>query len=147
MANKIFFPRTINYKGKGLIAKNTIDSEIIVVDKEGQKVESIEHNDQEYIPCIIGDTIIVTYTKKKISRKFKVVGIDVSEQFYVCEIVLSFEDNIELQLIEIQQLYEKNSITSSTVHQKADDLLVQLLYEKGYNRIADAYLKVTKFYD
>ena len=39
------------------------------------------------------------------------VGIDASEQFYVCEIVLSFEDNIELQLIEIQQLYEKNSNT------------------------------------
>ena len=56
---------------------------------------------------------------------------------------MTFEDNIELQLIEIQQLYEKNAITSSTVHQKADDLLVQLLYE----RIADAYIKVTKFYN
>ena len=147
MADKILFPRCINYKGQGLIAKNTLDTEITVVDHESKLIEVIKHNDQEYIPCKIGDTIIATYTKKKISRRFKVVGIDPSEQFYICENVLTFEDNIELQLIEIQQLYERNSITSATVHQKADDLLVQLLYEKGFERIADAYVKVTKFYE
>lgn len=147
MADKYYLPRVINYKGKGLIAKNTIDSEITVVDKNGVKIEPIEHNAQLYIPCNIGDTIIVTYTKKKISRRFKVIALDRTEQFFVCDIVLDLEETVELRLIEIQELYEKGTITSSTLHQKADDLLVELLYEKGYDRIADAFVKVTKFYD
>lgn len=147
MQRQIYIQRCVDYGGIGLVAKSTIDSEVIVVDKNGNRVEQVIHNGQEYLPCNIGDTIITTYTKKKYSTNFKVVGIDRSEQFYICEIVFSLEENIEMQLIELKNMVDKGSITVNKAHLKADDLLLSLLYEKGYNRIADAFTTLPKFYD
>lgn len=143
----IYIPRSINYEGTGLVAKNTIDSEITVVDKDGKDVNYIVHNGQKYIPCKIGDTIIIYYSKKKYSRSFKVIGIEHSEQFYVCELVLSFDENLEMQLIDIKNQVEKGIITTNQAHLKADDLIISLLYNKGLDRIADAYNAVPKYYE
>lgn len=143
----IFIPRSINYEGKGLITKCTIDSEFTVIDKDGKERQFVVHNGQKYVPCELGDTIIAYYSKKKYSRNFKVVGIDHSEQFFVCDLVLSFEDNIEMQLIDLKTQVDKGIITTNQAHLKADDLLVSLLYDKDLGRIADAFTRVPKYYD
>lgn len=147
MNGKIYMPRSINYEGRGLVTKCTIDSELTVVDKNGKEIPYVVHNGQKYVPCEIGDTIIAYYSKKKYSRNFKVVGIDHSEQFFVCELILSFEDNIEMQLIDLKTQAENGIITTNQAHLKADDLIISLLYNKGLDRIADAFTRVPKYYE
>lgn len=144
---QIFIPRHINYKDMGLVNKNTIDTEMLVVDINGKQIDSLMHNGQEYIPCKIGDTIICRYTKKEFTRNFKVVGLDRTEQFYICEPVYSKEDSVELELIELKAKVEKGEICPNKAHLKADDLLLELLNEKGFKRIVDAFVAIPKFYN
>lgn len=144
---QIFIPRHINYDQVGLVNKNTIDTELIVVDCNGKEVPPIVHNGQKYVPCKLGDTIITRYTKKEFVRSFKVVALDRTEQFYICEPVYSKEDMIELELIELKVKIESGELCHNKAHLKADDLLVQLLYEKGFDRIADAFVALPKFYN
>ena len=147
MNGQIYIPRSINYEGRGLVNKCTIDSELTVVDRDGKEIPYIVHNGQKYVPCEIGCTIIVYYSKKKYSRNFKVVGVDHSEQFFVCDLVLSFEDNIEMQLIDLKTQTDNGIINTNQAHLKADDLIISLLYNKGLDRIADAFTRVPKYYE
>lgn len=144
---RFLIPRHINYQDKGLVNKNTIDTEMIVVDPSGKEVDSVMHNGQMYIPCNIGDTIITRYTKKDFTRNFKVVDIEESGQFYICEPVYNKEDLVELELRELITEVKNGAITVNKAHLKADDLLVGLLYHLKLNRIADAFVELPKFYD
>lgn len=145
--NDILIPRCISPEGKGLIIKSCIDSTSTVINSNGEIVQPEQHNGMDYLPCNVGDAIVVYYENKKYSRNFKIVGIDKSEQFFICNNVLSFEENIELQLKEIANMVKENKLTTNEAHLKADELIVSLLYKKGYDRIADAFVSVPKYYE
>lgn len=144
--NTIMLQRCITTDNRGLVLKSCIDSTITVV-SQGKEVAEETHNGISYIECKVGDMVSVYYDLKKYSRRFKVVGIDTSGQFYICEIVYSLEEDIEIQIKELQSLITDGKITTNQAHLKADELLVTLLYNKGFDKIADAFTALEKWYE
>ena len=146
MANQIMIPRHIG-NGKGLVMKNSIDSETTVIDARGNTKEPIDFFGVQYLECQVGDRIIIQYTDKKQSRTFKVVEIERSGQFFVCEIIYTVEESVEIELLNIAEMINGGQMTTNEGHLKADQLLVSLLYDKGLDTIADAFNKVPKYYE
>ena len=147
MNNNVLIPRHVDVAGKGLVLKDTIDCEITVTNVNSEPVEALDFDGVFYIPCNIGDKISIYYKDKKYSRVFKVKDIERSEHFYICEIIYTVEETTEMELLNIADMVKKGDMTTNEAHLKADQLLVTLLYNKGFDKIADAFNKVPKYYE
>lgn len=143
----VLLPRCIDEDGRGVVIKENLDCETTVVDANGNIVEPVEYEGVMYIPCNVGDKIVLYYNNKKCNRTFKVVDIERSEHFFVCEIVYTDEEVIQMELLNIAELIAKGEMTTNAGHLKADQLLVSFLYKKGFASIADAFNKVPKYYE
>ena len=133
--------------GLGLVLEKSIDCKTVVVGSNGLPVEPIDYDGVKYIPCNVGDKIILYYNKDKRNRTFKVVGIEKSEHFFVCEIIYDDAEIIELELISLAEQVEENNMSVNVAHLKADQLIASFLYKKGFDQIADAFNKVPKYYE
>ena len=148
MANTVLLlPRCIDEEGRGLIMKNKIDCETSVIDPNGKTVEPIDYDGVLYVPCNVGDRVLIQYKNKCRARQFKIVDIERSEQFYVCEIIYDEIETIEMELLNIAEMVINGAMTTNNAHLKADQLLVSLLYKEGYVDIADAFNKIPKYYE
>ena len=143
----ILIGRHIDPDGLGLVLKESIDCETTVINAQGETVISKDYNGISYIPCNVGDRIIIYYKNKKYSRTFKVKALERTEQFYVCEIIYTLEESTEMELLAISEQVKNGEMTTNEAHLKADQLLVTLLYKSGLDKIADAFNKVPKYYE
>lgn len=143
----ILIGRHIDSDGVGLVLKDTIDCETSVVNAMGENVPAKNYNGVLYIPCNVGDRIIIYYKNKKYSRTFKVKALERTEQFYVCEIIYTLEESTEMELLAIAEQVKNGEMTTNEAHLKADQLLVTLLYKSGLDKVADAFNKVPKYYE
>lgn len=148
MANTtLLIPRCTDERGNGLVIKHKIDCETVVIDPNGNTVEPVDYDGVLYIPCKVGDRVVVYYKDKQRSRTFKITDVERSEHFFVCEIVYDEIETIEMELLNIAEMVISGSMTTNNAHLKADQLLVSLLYKEGYEVIADAFNKIPKYYE
>ena len=146
MNNQILIPR--HEDGNiGLVLEKSIDCKTVVVGPKGDAVEPIDYDGISYVPCNIGNKILIYYNKNKNVRTLKVVDIERSGHFFVCEIIYDEEEMIELELISLAEQVESGNMSTNTAHLKADQLVASFLYKKGYDIIADAFNKVPKYYE
>lgn len=145
--NDVLIGRHIDADGVGLVLKDTIDCETSVIDARGNVVLAKEYDGVLYIPCSVGDRIIIYYKNKKYSRTFKVKALERTEQFYICEIIYTIEESTEMELLAIAEQVKNGDITTNEAHLRADQLIVSLLYNNKLDAVADAYNKVPKYYE
>lgn len=143
----LLIPRCTDERGNGLVIKHKIDCETVVIDPNGNTVEPVDYDGVLYIPCKVGDRVVVYYKNKQRSRTFKITDVERSEHFFVCEIVYDEIETIEMELLNIAEMVMNGSMTTNNAHLKADQLLVSLLYKEGYEVIADAFNKIPKYYE
>lgn len=143
--NEYYIPRCVDENGKGLVIKDKIDCETSVVDPYGNIMEPIDYDGVLYVPCNIGDRIIMNFEKS--SRTFKVISIDISGHFFVCEILYTDEELVEVQLLNIAEQVKAGTMTTNDAHLQADQLIMTILYKKGFSAVADAFNKVPKYYE
>jgi hypothetical protein len=132
--------------GVGLVLENGLDCKTIIKGPNGSPVEPIDYNGIMYLPCNVGDTMMLCYNDKTI-RSFKVTGVERSGHFFVCEILFDEEEILEMELLNLAEQVEAEKMTTNMAHLKADQLLVSFLYKKGFPAIADAFNKVPKYYE
>ena len=147
MANQVLIARHEGDGGLGLVLEKSIDCKTVVIAPNGDTVEPIDYDGVNYIPCNIGDKVLICYNKNKNIRTFKVTAIERSGHFFVCEIIYDEEEMIEIELLSIAEQVEAGDMSTNNAHLKADQLIVSLLYKKGFDAIADAYNKVPKYYE
>jgi hypothetical protein len=140
----VLVPRCIK-DGKGLVIKEKIDCEVRVIDANGNNVEPIDCDGVFYVPCNIGDRIMMMFGE--VSRTFKVVDIERSGHFFVCEIIYGEEEKLEMELMDIAEQVKNGTITTNMAHLKADQLIMAFLYKNNYRAIADAFNKIPKYYE
>jgi hypothetical protein len=133
--------------GLGLVLEKSLDCKTVVVGSNGFAVEPIDYDGINYVPCNVGDKIIVYYNKNKQTRTFKVVDVERSGHFFVCEIIYDEDELVELELISIAEQANEGNMSTNLAHLKADQLIASFLYKKGYIQIADAFNKVPKYYE
>lgn len=131
----------------GLVMEKSLDCKTVVVNSNGDVVDPIDYDGINYVPCNVGDKILMQYNNNKPIRTFKVVDIERSGHFYICEIIYNEDEMVEMELIAIAEEVEAGKMTTNMAHLKADQLIVSLLYKKGLDVIADAYNKVPKYYE
>ena len=147
MNKEVLIARHEDEDGRGLVIEKSIDCKTIVVAPDGEAVEPIDYDGVNYLPCSVGDKVIVQYNKNNIIRTFKVIDIERSRHFFVCEIIYDEDEMIELELLALADQVEAGDISTNKAHLKADELIISLLYRKGLVTIADAYNKVPKYYE
>ena len=147
MNKEVLIARHEDENGIGLVIEKSIDCKTIVIAPNGETVEPIDYEGINYLPCSVGDKVLVQYNKNKNVRTFKVIDIERSGHFFICEIIYDEEEIIELELLSLAEQVEAGDLTTNKAHLKADQLLASFLYKKGFPEIADAYNKVPKFYD
>jgi hypothetical protein len=147
MNKEVLIARHEDEDGRGLVIEKSIDCKTIVVAPDGESVEPIDYDGVNYLPCSVGDKVIVQYNKNNIIRTFKVIDIERSGHFFVCEIIYDEDEMIELELLALADQVEVGDISTNKAHLKADELIISLLYRKGLVNIADAYNKVPKYYE
>ena len=145
--NEYFIPRCIDLEGNGVIVEKGLDCKAVVVNPKGEPREPVDFDGVNYIPCNIGDKIMMCYSDGKNIRTFKVIGIERTDHFFICEVVYSEEEQVEMELLNIAEQVEAGKMTTNDAHLKADQLLITFLYQKGYHAIADAFNKVPKYYE
>ena len=145
--NEYYIPRCMDENGNGFIVEKGIDCKTMVVNPNGNTRESVDFNGVNYVPCELGDKIMMCYNDGRNIRTFKVIGIERTKHFFVCEVVYSEEEQVEMELLNIAEQVEAGKMTTNDAHLKADQLLVTFLYKKGYSVIADAFNKVPKYYE
>ena len=146
MNNQVLFTR--HEDGElGLVMEKSLDCKTIVVNSKGEVIDPIDYDGVNYIPCSIGDKIMMQYNNDKPIRTFKVIDIEKSGHFFVCEIIYNEEEMIEMELLALVEQVEAGKMTTNVAHLKADQIIISLLYKKGLDIIADAYNKVPKYYD
>ena len=131
----------------GLVMEKSLDCKTIVVNSKGEVIEPIDYEGINYIPCNVGDKIMMHYNDDKPIRTFKVVDIERSGHFFLCEIIYNEDEMVELELLALAEQVEAGKMTTNVAHLKADQLIISLLYKKGLDVIADAYNKVPKYYE
>ena len=146
MKNTILLPRCEDEE-KGLILEKGLNCKTVVIAPNGTSVEPIDYDGVNYIPCKVGDIIMHYYNKDKKVRSFKVLDVERSGHFFICEIIYDEEEMIEIELISLAEQVESGDMTTNIAHLKADQLLVSFLYKKGFVNIADAFNKVPKYYE
>ena len=140
----VLIPRCIK-DDKGLVIKEKIDHEICVIDANGNNVDPIDCDGILYVPCNIGDRIMMLFGE--MSRTFKVIGIERSGHFFVCEIIYGEEEKLEMELLDIAEQVKNGTMTTNMAHLKADQLIMAFLYKNNYRAIADAFNKIPKYYE
>jgi phosphomannomutase len=143
----VLLPRCEDENHVGLVAEKGLDCKTVVVKPNGVVVEAVDYEGVKFIPCNVGDSIILHYNKDKSARTFKVVDIERSGHFFVCEIIYDEEEMLEMELLIIAEQVVNGNMTTNNAHLKADQLLVSFLYRKGFTQIADAFNKVPKYYE
>ena len=114
----------------GLVMEKSLDCKTIVVNSKGDVIDPIDYDGINYVPCNVGDKIMMYYNDNKPVRTFKVVDIERSGHFFVCEIIYDEIEMIELELLSIAEQVEAGEMNTNKAHLKADQLLVSLLYKK-----------------
>ena len=147
MNSSVLIARCEDDKQVGLVAEKGLDCKTSVVNPSGAVMEPIDYDGVNYIPCNVGDSIILYYNKDKSTRTFKVVDIERSGHFFVCEIIYDEQEMLEMELLIIAEQVESGDMTTNAAHLKADQLLVSFLYKQGFNQVADAFNKVPKYYE
>ena len=82
----------------------------------------------------------------KCNKRFKVIGKDSTGLFFICDSDPTEEEAIYLELMEIYNKVQKGEIDTAEAHEKADEAIVNLLYRKKLNIIADIFLAIPKWY-
>ena len=141
-----FIPRCVD-GNNGYVVEKGIDCKTMVVKPNGDMREPVNFNGVNYVPCELGDKIIMSYNDDNVIRTFKVIGIERTGHFFNCEVVLGEEEKLEMELLNIAEQVEEGKMTTNDAHLKADQLLVTFLYKKGYHAIADAFNKIPKYYE
>ena len=144
---QVLLQRCVDEKGRGLIAMYSLDSTVTVVDMNSNAVKPVRIEGVWYIPCGVGDRILIEYKNKNMVRMFKVVDIERSEQFFVCDRLYTNEETVEMELLSIASQVEAGTMTTNKAHLKADQLLLTVLFDKGLDAIADAFNKIPKYYE
>jgi hypothetical protein len=145
MKSQVLITRCEDKDGIGLVAEKGLDCKTMVINSMGN-VAPVEYDGVFYLPCNVGDNIVFYYEDKKM-RSFKVVDIERSGHFFVCEILYDEIEQIEMELLTLAEQVENNNMTVNNAHLKADQLIVSFLYKKGFPQIADAFNKVPKYYE
>lgn len=143
----VLIPRYIGPLGEGLVLKNALDCETTVIKANGETVEATDYDGTMYLCCNIGDRIVIHYKNKNYTRTFKVKALERTNQFFVCEIIYTIEEGIEMELLSIAELVKSGKMTTNAAHLKADQLLVELLYKNKLDKVADAFNKIPKYYE
>jgi hypothetical protein len=145
--SEYYIPRCMDAEGNGLVVEKGLDCKTMVINPNGVVVEPKDYNGVNYIPCNVGDKIVMNYNDEKNIRTFKVIDIERTNHFYICEVVYGEEEKIEMELLNIAEEVEAGNMTTNDAHLKADQLLISFLYKKGFHQIADAFNKIPKYYE
>ena len=147
MAKETLHLQRHQFEGKNFIIANTIDSEIAVFRKD-MIIQPVKICGISYVECAIGDHVLVTYNYEgiKCNKRFKVIGKDSTGLFFICDSDPTEEEAIYLELMEIYNKVQKGEIDTAEAHEKADEAIVNLLYRKKLNIIADIFLAIPKWY-
>ena len=116
----------------GLVMEKSLDCKTVVVNSNGDVVDPIDYDGINYVPCNVGDKILMQYNNNKPIRTFKVVDIERSGHFYICEIIYNEDEMVEMELIAIAEEVEAGKMTTNMAHLKADQLIVSLLYKTDF---------------
>ena len=142
--NEYYISRCVDGE-RGYVIKDKIDCTTNVVDSNGQNVEPVDFDGILYVPCNVGDRIIMNFGNN--SRKFKVIDIERTGHFFICEVIYGDEEKVEVELLDIAEKVKNGKLTTNEAHLKADQLLITFLYRKEYSAIADAFNKIPKYYE
>lgn len=145
--NEYYIPRCIDENGNGMVIEKGLDCKTVVVNPNGVARDAVDFNGVNYIPCELGDKIMMCYDNGKTIRTFKVIGIERSNHFFICEVMYGDDEKIEMELLNIAEQVEEGNMTTNDAHLKADQLLVSFLYKKEFHAIADAFNKIPKYYE
>lgn len=139
-----------------IVDKNSIDTYIITeaIDSvftvvSGERiVEPTVIDGVRYTKCGVGDYVIINfkYNKNQYTRRYKITGIDDTGLLFHCVSAPTEEESIFLQLMEIYDKCQKCELHTDEAHLKADNLILSLLYSLKLDNIADAYVKIPKWY-
>lgn len=135
------------FEGKNYIIAKTVDSEITVF-RKGYIIDPVCINGALYVECALGDHILLTYLYNGVecSQRYKVIGKDSTGLFFVCNSDPTEEEAIYLELMDIYNRVQQGKMGTDEAHEKADEVLLNLLYQKKLNLIADIYLAIPKWY-
>jgi len=135
------------FEGKSYIIAKTIDSEMTVFRKD-YIIDPVKIDGVIYVECAIGDHIILNYKYNGVmcSKRFKVIGKDSTGLFFVCNSDPTEEEAIYLELMDIYNRVQRGEMGTDIAHEKADEVILNLLYQKKLNLIADIYLAIPKWY-
>ena len=102
-----------------------------------------------YVECNIGDHIIINYRYNGVecSSRFKVIGKDSTGMFFICNSDPTEEEAVYLELMDIYNRVQKGEMGTDVAHEKADEVILNLLYQKKLNLIADIFLAIPKWYN
>ena len=129
------------------ILTEAIDSVFTVISND-RVVEPVVINGVHYTKCNIGDYVIINfkYNKNQYTRRYKITGVDSTGLLFHCVSAPTEEESIFLQMMELFDKCQKGEIHTEEAHMKADELLLTLLYNLKLDNIADAYIKIPKWY-
>ena len=136
------------YEGRNYIIAKTVDSEITVFRKD-YIMEPVRIDKVLYVECNIGDHILINYRYNGVecSSRFKVIGKDSTGMFFVCNSDPTEEEAVYLELMDIYNRVQKGEMGTDVAHEKADEAILNLLYQKKLNLIADIFLAIPKWYN
>lgn len=135
------------FEGRTYVLAQTIDSTITVF-RKNTIIEPAKINGALYADCAIGDHLLLTYKYNGVdcTKRYKVVGKDNTGLFFICESDPTEEEAVYLELMEIYNKVQKGEMCTDKAHELADEAIVNLLYQKKLNLIADLFLALPKWY-
>ena len=135
------------FEGKTYIVAKTVDSNITVFRKD-YILEPVCIDKVLYVECAIGDHILITYKYNGVdcTKRFKVIGKDNTGLFFICNSDPTEEEAAYLELMTIYDKVQRGEMGTDEAHEQADEVILNILYQKKLNLIADIYLAIPKWY-
>lgn len=136
------------FEGKYYLMAQTLDNEITVF-RQKYIMEPICINKVLYVECAVGDHVLINYKYRgnECSKRFKVIGKDSTGLFFICKSDPTKEEAVYLELMTIYNKVQEGKMGTDEAHEKADEAILNLLYEKKLDLIADVYLAIPKWYN
>lgn len=135
------------FEGKTYIVAKTVDSNITVFRKD-YIIDPVCIDRVLYAECAIGDHVLVTYKYNgtNCTKRFKVIGKDTTGLFFICNSDPTEEEAAYLELMTIYDKVQRGEMGTDEAHEQADEVILNILYQKKLNLIADIYLAIPKWY-
>lgn len=135
------------FEGKSYVLAKAMRNEITVYRKD-YIMEPVMIDKVLYVECGLGDHIVMNYRYNGVpcSKRYKIIGKDTTDLFFVCNSDPTEEESIYLDLMDIYEKVQKGQMDTENAHLKADEAIVKLLYQKKLNLIADLYLAIPRWY-